>query len=143
MPNTNPGASSDLHHPALLLTSLEMNHPLSWVLSVHLGLALTPRPKPGTLGCCSSSLCWLVEAAPQNQVLAHRASPTVPSPAFPHITLGSLCEPHNQGSSGNTGAETGGFLFLARGRRLLQVSEGGAGTVWLLRCSGYQPMTRL
>lgn len=149
MPNTNPGASSDLYHPALLLTALEMDRPLSSVLSVHLGLALTFQPKPGTLGCCSSSLCWLMEAAPQTKswpmgparVCQAQHSPM--SPAAEEKAPG-LCEPCKQGSNENTGVETGGFLFLAREKPpLLQVSVSAARTVWLLRCSGRQHMTRL
>lgn len=54
-----------------------------------------------------------------------------------------LREPYDQGSKEGTGVETGGFLLLGRGSHLLQVSEGGAGTLWLLRGSGHQPMTRL
>ena len=139
MSNPNPGASSDLCRPALLLSSLGMNCLLSWVLSVHPGLALTlqRQPKPVTLGCCSSSLCWLMETAPQNQVLIHGGGPArvccdqhalMPSPAAEVKALG-LCEPYDRGSKEGTGVETGGFLFLGRGSCLLQVSEGGAGTV--------------
>lgn len=74
--------------------------------------------------------------SPTNQVLAQR-SPT--SPAAKEKGP-ALCEPHNQGSNES---ETREFLFLARGSHLLQGSDGAAGTVWLLRCSGHQPMTRL
>lgn len=54
-----------------------------------------------------------------------------------------LCETYDWGSKEGTEVKTRGFLFLGRGRLLLQVSEGRAGTVWLPRCRGHQPTTRL
>lgn len=111
-----------MHWPTLLLTSLGMNHLLSWVLSVHPGLARThqQQPKPVTLGCCSSSLCWLMEAAPQT-----RSSPMGParvrwaqhaliSSAAAEAKAPALCEPYGQGSKEGTEVKTRGFFVSGK-----------------------------
>lgn len=116
--------------PTLLLTSLGMNHLLSWVLSVHPGLTAThqQQPKPVTLGCCSSSLCWLMEVAPRT-----RSSPMGParvcwaqhalisSPAA-EVKAPALREPYGQGSKEGTEVKTRGFFVS--GKRQAATSAG-------------------